>query len=297
MITKPMLAATVKSVSELRFPLLATPKLDGIRCLRLHDGRVVTRTFKPIPNRRARAFLEETLPVGADGEIYVPGVPFNEVSSAVMNGSSEIEVHFAMFDFVKIPEYVVRSYANRMMDLQLLHLTTDRIHKILPIVIPDTTVLAHYEQQFLDAGYEGVMLRSPGGPYKLGRSTLREQYLMKFKRMEDSEAIVIGFEEKEHNDNPAEEDAFGRTKRSTHQANKRLAGTLGALVVRDVKTGVEFNIGTGFTDEQRQQIWDGREKCLEQANEFLVCYCYQVVGTVDKPRFPSFKGWRHVSDT
>ena len=47
---KPMLAATVADRSKLRFPYLASPKLDGIRCLVL-NGEVLSRSFKPIRNR------------------------------------------------------------------------------------------------------------------------------------------------------------------------------------------------------------------------------------------------------
>jgi DNA ligase-1 len=295
LITKPMLAATVESVTQLKFPLLATPKLDGIRCLRLHDGRVVTRSLKPIPNPLVRAFLEEALPLGSDGELYVPGVDFSDVQSAVMNSGSVVDVHYAMFDY--IPDKLDIPYELRMLHLmQIEHALDKHVHAILPQMVNSDSELLELETLWLGDGHEGVMLRHPLSPYKCGRSTMKEQYLMKFKRMADSEAEVIGFEEKEFNDNEATIDALGHTKRSSHKANKRLAGTLGALIVRDVYTGVEFNIGTGFTDAQRQQFWNDRELILRDAKQWLVSYKYQVVGTKVKPRFPSYKGWRNKDD-
>jgi len=45
---KPLLAAKLESLDQLRYPVLATPKLDGIRCL-LWQGRAMTRKLKPIP--------------------------------------------------------------------------------------------------------------------------------------------------------------------------------------------------------------------------------------------------------
>lgn len=47
---KPMLAATVVDRTKLRFPFLASPKLDGIRCIVL-DGQVLSRSLKPIRNK------------------------------------------------------------------------------------------------------------------------------------------------------------------------------------------------------------------------------------------------------
>ena len=61
-ITKPMLASKCENPHLLPFPVLATPKLDGIRCLKI-GGKALTRSFKPISNRFAREWIEATLQV------------------------------------------------------------------------------------------------------------------------------------------------------------------------------------------------------------------------------------------
>ena len=43
---KVMLAATVDSVEQLRYPLLGSPKLDGVRAIVI-DGVVYSRNMKP----------------------------------------------------------------------------------------------------------------------------------------------------------------------------------------------------------------------------------------------------------
>src|SRR5690606_40344965 len=101
----------------------------------------------------------------------------------------------------------------------------------------------------------GVMLRHPDGPYKHGRSTTKEGWLLKVKRFEDSEAQVIGYSEAQHNANEAKRNELGQLERSSHKAGKVGKQTLGALAVKDLKTGVEFDIGTGFTESQRQLLW------------------------------------------
>ena len=95
-----------------------------------------------------------------------------------------------------------------------------------------------------------------------------------------------------HNENEAGKDAFGYTERSSHKANQVPANTLGAFLVREVKTGVEFSIGTGLDDILRQDVWDHQEKYIGQ----MVKYKAQACGEKDKPRFPSFIGFRDERD-
>jgi hypothetical protein len=64
-ILKPMLAGKLSSIESAKFPALCTTKLDGIRCLKL-DGKCLSRTFKPIPNRYIRTWIEQNLPDGVD---------------------------------------------------------------------------------------------------------------------------------------------------------------------------------------------------------------------------------------
>jgi DNA ligase-1 len=161
------------------------------------------------------------------------------------------------------------------------------------------------EERYLAAGFEGVMIRDPDGPYKQGRSTTREGWLLKVKRFEDSEALVIGMEEKMHNANEATVNALGHTERSSHIANLKPMDTLGALIVRDIKTGVEFNIGTGFDDMTRKLWWerykgDGAVTMDTSGCTIIrfpepvetVTYTFFPSGSKDKPRFPVYKGIR-----
>ncbi len=82
MVTKPMLAGECEDINTLVFPLLATPKLDGIRCLMI-NGKAVSRTFKPIPNDHIRRTIENMGIDGLDGEIMIEGRAFNDLSGDV----------------------------------------------------------------------------------------------------------------------------------------------------------------------------------------------------------------------
>jgi DNA ligase-1 len=136
------------------------------------------------------------------------------------------------------------------------------------------------------------MIRQPGSKYKCGRSTLKEQILLKLKRFYDAEAKVIGFEEKMKNDNKLERDEFGLAKRSSKKDGMIPADTLGALIVEDLKTGVKFGLGSGFDDELKKEIWSHQRKYKNK----IVKYKYQSVGVKDAPRFPVFLGFRSKLD-
>lgn len=310
MITKPMLAGkTPADLSLLQYPLLATPKLDGIRCLVI-NGKAVSRTFKPIPNDHIRGtieqeFVESCYRADFDGEILVRNRDFNELSGDIRRSDGTPDFYYALFDKVTPPDGhnypdlglhdigLTQTYEGRMKSLQTLSLP-DWCEKILPKKIADLPALLAYETECLAKGYEGVMVRTPNSPYKCGRSSTNEGYLLKMKRFEDSEAMVYGVEEEMENQNGATKDAFGRTERSAHKENMVPKGRMGKLLVRDQTTGVEFEIGTGFDAATRLNLWLKRGNCIGK----LVKYKHQPSGAKagGKPRFPVFLGFRDTWD-
>jgi len=294
-LSKPMLAGTLENIADAKLPALCSVKLDGIRCL-IIDGKAVSRKLKSIPNTYIRNLLEKDLGhLTLDGELLIPGKPFNDVSSAVMSFEGEPKFEFWIFDYIK--DDLNKPYHKRMTDLGALSLPS-YCKKVLPRAVNTHEELSGIEELWTSQGYEGVMLRSLNSPYKCGRSTLREGYLLKIKRFEDSEAIILGFDEKLHNANEATIDELGHTKRSSHQANMIPCGTLGAFVVRDIKTNIEFRVATGMDDATRALVWANREQYLNK----IVKYKHQpagakkIEGQDSVPRFPVWLGFRNEND-
>lgn len=284
---KPMLAAPAGA--ELPFPLLLSPKLDGIRCL-IVDGVAVGRSLKPLPNRHVQQLFGRPELNGLDGELLV-GAPtardvFQVTTSGVMSVEGQPAVTFWVFD-----DYSAHGgFEARYQRAQRRAVRQRGCQLVGHMLVENLEGLLRWEQYYLAAGFEGVMLRHPSGPYKHGRSTAKEAWLLKVKRFEDSEAVVLGVTELMHNANEAKRNALGHLERSSHQAGKVGRQRLGALVVRDLATKVEFEIGTGFTDQQRQDFW-GRD--LAGA---VVKYKFQPTGVKEKPRFPVFLGFRSEVD-
>lgn len=295
MITQPLLAAKKPVFEKIKFPVLATPKIDGIRCLKI-NGQALSRSFKPIPNKHIRTWIELNCPDGFDGEILC-GNGFNDVQSMVMSHEGTPEFTYLVFDYVN--ESLLKPYSSRMEDLvnvfhkELTPVFPRYVSLLLPEVANNLEELYAIMEKHLAQGHEGTMIRDPGSPYKCGRSSLKEGYLIAIKSFVDDEAEVIGFQEQMHNANEQEEDAFGNSERSSKKENMIPMNTLGAFLVRH-KDGTEFKIGTGvgLTKELRQEIWNNKDKYLGK----LVHYRYQPHGVKDRPRIPSWHGFRDQKD-
>lgn len=292
---KPMLAAR-KLPPKLRYPMLVSPKLDGIRCL-IRGGQPISRELKPFPNINLR-HLFAGLPDGLDGELIV-GDPwaadvFSRTQSVVMSKDKPVDgVTFHVFDTFDRGH---RRYEDRLMDL---HRGAVRWQERAPVKIVEQIQcsfpeeLDALEQGYVSRGYEGAMIRCPLAPYKHGLSTEREGYLLKVKRFDDLEATVVGFRELEANENAATVDALGHTKRSSHKDGKRGRDTLGALMVEHTTEAgdvIAFKVGTGMDDLLRTAIWQDRAAWLGTQ----VKVKHQGWGSDGAPRFPVFLGRREV---
>ena len=305
---KPLLAAKAPDIHSLTYPLMASPKLDGIRCLVI-NGKAVTRTLKPIPNDYIRTWIEQNAPSGVDGEILLPMMtePFSEVTSAVMSKSGEPDFVYAVFDVINSCEtemafedrfellrrFVVKSQHARLTKVPRLHLVTH-----YTIDTPEDLETLNFE--FCRAGYEGTMVRNPQGPYKFGKSTVKEGILLKIKAFEDEEATVLGVVEEMENRNEATVNALGHTERSTAKEGKVRKGRMGALRCR-TEDGAEFNLGSGFSAELKEEIWARHEHpAVNDIVGRVVKFKHQAPPGGRKPgqapRIPVFLGFRHEDD-
>lgn len=284
---KPLLAATV-DLKKVKYPCFISPKLDGIRVLGM-NGKAMTRSMKELPNRYIQSVFASGLYDGLDGEIIVgpPNAPdvYRVTNSAVMSRDGEPNFTYHVFDRWDMPN---ARFEDRFMGLHELDIP--RI-SIVPHSRMSEKGLLDVEQEWLEAGYEGVMGRSIDGVYKYGRATMKEGILWKLKRFADHEYEVVGFEELMHNENEATVDELGHTKRSSHMENKRGGGVLGALVLRHPEAG-EFRCGTGFTAADRAEIWANRSGYLGRMAKIK----HFEIGVKDLPRFPVFLGFRAQED-
>jgi len=330
LITRPLLAVKLPKLEDLQLATAATVKIDGIRCMCI-DGEVVSRNFKPIPNSFVRETLEGFLPDGIDGELMLKSMTqekkkesafkessfsspipmldvkseeddknildFNTVQSAIMRFDGAPDFKLCVFDYVK--DSLEKPYLDRIKDLEEWYEKLDKLNKayielVLPQTVSTLEELEIFERRALEDGFEGVMVRDPLGPYKCGRSTLKQGILLKIKRFKDSEAEVIGFVEQMQNTNELEEDAFGLAKRSSKKDGKVGTGIVGTFLARDVHLNKEIRVGTGkgMTRKMRKKIWENQEEYIGKT----MTYRYQELSKDGIPRFSSWHGWRSKID-
>lgn len=281
-VIKPLLA-TKAEFDKIQYPVLATPKLDGIRCLMV-DGIAMSRSMKPIPNKYVQEQLKGLH--GLDGELMLNG-DYNVVQSGIMSQEGEPEFYYSVFDNWSL-DY---GYPLRLEDTEW-YTEHPHVRFLHPIEITSEEQLLVYLEECLDKGYEGVMIRQPNSKYKFGRSTVNQGILLKIKKFFDDEATIVDITEKMTNMNALEVDELGYAKRSSKKENLVPADTAGSVIVQ--WQGKEFRVGfgPGLDDIFKQTLWDERE---ERKGE-LIKFSYQELSKDGVPRFGKMLGFRHEDD-
>jgi DNA ligase 1 len=301
-IPSPMLASPLDP-ALVKFPVYASPKLDGIRA-HVYGGKLLSRSGKPIRNEFTQNMFGKPQFEGLDGELIVgpshaPNV-YNVTSSGVMAQKGAPDVTFFLFDdwtdYELSYDYRYNGAIfrqNQYMQDCANGVVYCRMAVLKQQLITDMAALDEYEEQQIAYGYEGVMVRDIGGKYKFGRATSRSGELLKVKRFEHDEAEIIGFEELMHNDNVAFRDELGRTARSTAREGLRSSGRIGAFIVRSPSYEKTFRVSCGsMTLLERERLWAMRSGYLSQ----IVRYKHLPHGAKDVPRHALFAGFRDASD-
>jgi len=288
---KPMLAATLEDPSKLKFPVLVSPKLDGLRCI-IRGGRAVSRNLKPFRNAWVQGIIGISSLEGLDGELIVGepnvGHVLNRTQSGIMSTEGEPDFKFHIFDNVEVNHL---SFMQRHATLRGFY--HSHIEVVPHVTVHSSKELLEYEQKTLLHGYEGVMIRGINAPYKYGRATSSEHSLFKFKRFRDGEAIVTGIEEGTINENAAERDALGQSKRSSHTANLKPAGRVGTILGTDLISGEYLNISPGrMTHDMRQFYFEHPAKLIGS----IIKYKSFDYGSLDAPRFTTYQAHRDLED-
>lgn len=275
-------------LEDVQYPCFASFKLDGWRAWPF-GPEFMSRNFKTIANRdlqrRFRSILESS--PAWDGELCAGEPGDAEVytrTSKILNAHERdaSSVRWFVFDDFSVP---YEPYYKRLERIRDIH---PQVVKLDQAICNHPDDVRELELRALEQCYEGLCLRHPEGRYKYGRSTFREQYLLKVKRFLDGEAIVIGFNELHHNANEAKINSLGFVERSSSLDGQVPMGILGSLQVR--MGTLEFRVGTGFKLADRQEIWRDRDRYL--GARCSIRYSAEVKAD-GLPRQPRWKGWRH----
>lgn len=263
----------------------ATIKEDGIRGLCFN--KLASRVLYKIPNLSLQKRAENK-PRGLDVELCADGLPYTKIESIVMSeehpDSDKIKFHIIdLWDKGEGIPYIGR--IGRANDLC----------KYMPDVVPSNPAICPTAESlflFLKEceadGKEGICWRLPDSKYVQkntldNRSTLAEQYLLKFSRYLRMELLIVGFKEQEENGNADKRNPLGKMKRTTNKDLMYGKNTLGSFVCQH-PDGYTVDVGTGveLTADLRKEIWDNRDAYYRHP----LTVKYKPFGMKDKLRSP-----------
>lgn len=281
-----------KNLEKLRFPYLVSAKFDGIRAISI-DGIVLSRKLLPIPSLQVQEefcmvdYIDGELMAG---DIFAPNV-YNLTQSHVMSVDKPYDLSYLIFDYCQ-PDWLKTPFYKRLEEAERLIKPFDVYTLVKHFEVNNIDELLEFEEQSLGMGAEGIMLRDPVGLYKYGRSTLNENILLKLKREQDDEGLLIDIEEKEENHNALEKDELGYAKRSSSKAGKVGAGMAGTFIV--LFNNMHVRVAPGhFTHEQLVEIWDNKDAYINKA---YVKFRHFPHGAKDAPRQARALGFRDKID-
>jgi DNA ligase-1 len=270
-------------------------KLDGVRLLTVIDKeeRTViqyTRNGKLNTNfphiTKSLEPLLDILPVSMvlDGEVVAKS--FQELMTMVNrtknNDSSTAKL--ALFDMVPLVDFKAGKCKMKQKDRhtvlsglmgELQKHTAGTVYVIPKLSVDLDTpegqkAFAEFNTETVKAGYEGIMVKDPESPYE----TKRTASWLKIKPFIEVSLTVVGFEE----------------------GTGKNVGMLGAVIFEGEDDGrfIHVNVGGGFSDEERDEIWVNRDKYMGFIGEVRADVLTQDRNSTDvwSLRFPRFKGWR-----
>lgn len=313
---KPMLACDWHE-EKIKFPCIVQPKIDGVHSLNRH-GKCVGRSLKPHDNlytterfskQEYHGFCGEKI----DADLGATHPDLCRITSGNLRRiEGEPNITWVLFDYVT-EETKNLGYVQRMNALEDY---TDSFNFDAPsnesiLIIESTEVnsmeeLLELENQYLDMGYEGIIIRDPNAPYKYGRCGKTFMGCWRVKRYIEEEILVDKINEGQHNANEAKTNELGRTERSTHQENMQPNGLLGNMegtTLKDIldpqsgklliPKGESVTVSPGEMDHKmRKYYWDNPSEIVGHVIKFKMF----PKGVKDKPRFPTYVSHRNSND-
>lgn len=297
---KPMKGEKPDPKYPIQFAIYASIKYDGIRCY-MDGNQPRTASNKEIPNLYTRKLLQECEAMrDMDFELILgdPADPlcYNKTYSAVMSHAGEPELNFYLFDNLASPDSPFVERLEYLLELNL----PPQAKVVQQWLINSQAELDDLYAQVTAAGHEGLILKSPTGLYKFGRSTAKQQWLLKLKPEDDFEFKIVSCYEAMENQNEVFINELGRTDRSTDAeglVGKGMLGGFNAVALNNGESksftvGMDFKCAPGKLDhKQREDLW---KLWLTQPDEVkkLIGKCRHFpIGVKDRPRHPRWIGW------
>jgi DNA ligase 1 len=270
---------------------LVEPKLDGVRCLTVidYESRTVTQytrngkileNFTHITSYLTQYINEFGRSMILDGEVV--SHTFQDLMKQVhrKDNVQAGDARLVLFDCLPLVEFkqgtsvmglrrrreFLKNWQNIFADSGFIEIVAQREFDL--DVLTDEIEFKDYNQEMVEAGYEGIMIKDPDSKYECKRTTA----WLKQKPFIEVSLAVTGYEE-----------GTGRNQ-----------GRLGALICEGEDDGktITVNCGSGFSDSDRSELWQGRDSLVGQVVEVRADAITQNQDGTYSLRFPRFKTFR-----
>ena len=276
MLAKP-LTKNKKGCPSMSFPCLVQPKLDGLRCFAIADGKGIQLysrnniAFKGLPEIKKAleaVMLKFKSGLYLDGELWTPDMPFEQLSGMLRRAQHHCidvpHVQFHIFDCYNTKEPTM-PFSGRHAFLTKLCEEAPSPHLSL-VQTSNANAwddMLNFHAKFQVDGYEGLIARNPHAPYS---PSTRSAALQKYKQFQDDEFDIVGYEEAEGQD----------------------SGTV--IWVCATKNGTKFHVRPRGTRAERASAFKNAASTVQARQRLTVIY--QELSANGVPRFPVGKGIR-----
>jgi len=268
-------------------------KLDGVRVLALCTKNTVTlfsrngKQFENFPDIEAqlnrvkqRISLETKGPFVLDGEIV--GESFQALMKQAQrkDNAKTKDMNYYIFDVVPLADFE-RGFWNAqqhkrtlMLEINQAEIEAEPNLRIMTGMNVDLDtaeghdVMRRFAEDAVTQGFEGIMIKDVGAPYECKRNS----FWMKWKPVMTVDLNIVGFEE----------------------GTGRNAGRLGAIICEGIDNDrlIRVNVGSGLSDENRDEYWGAQDDLLGQVVEVAADAVTQNQDGSYSLRFPRFVRFR-----
>ena len=240
---------------RVKYPCVSTVKLDGVRAI-YRNGIFYTRNGKILRGLEALARRLSGAPV-LDGELVCPGMDFQTSSGQLRSFADTFN---AQFNIIDLPEHPSRSLLTRLTEAR-------RWVELLVDIVPwrqaySMEEIEQHYQACVEAGYEGVVVK----PMEYEYVDKRSFDWMKLKAINTVDARIV--------------DIFEGTGKYSSSA--------GGVIIQMPDSEVLVRVGSGFSDQQRDEIYADPDKFIGRMIEVK----YHEITPGGSLRHPRFYRWR-----
>ena len=239
-----------KLISKMKWPAYVQTKLDGMRAnIIVKNGKVELRSrngkeihvhgvfdnFVDIAQNKDIVFDGELM-VKGDNNAFLDRKTGNGILNKCVKGTVSAEeasnIHFVLYDIIDYSDFIKgKSNIDYLTRFQrLIDFTFGKAHNASIVnnhVVNDIEKVQEICSEHYSRGEEGIILKRLDGVWEDKRS----KSLIKFKAELEAEFEIIDWIE----------------------GTGRNVGRLGALTIASADRKIQCNVGTGFSDEQRDQ--------------------------------------------